>query len=327
MAYKFTNQRVILVNRRKDVDPIPADAVTLCTPFVPEISTEAVECKRLGTGFGNTETVVVRELTTATGTIEGVLRDAEPGVPPEYSDLYQICGLRKVMWDHNGEQLVTYRPMTDGYTGGNIWVYDGSHLRKLIGAVGNLKMTFEVGQPIKMSVDIQSFTDIKPESATPPTIVQDDGHILIVESVSVMTIDDQEYYFTKAEFDLGNDIQQLYHTGPDGRTYSIADFQPKVVMTEYEKFNEGQPWQDLDLQTIRKMKIEVKSGRGLYFSLIADHVRHDGVKESDDDGRLVMERTLSLLPYPEGSGHFQFVYSGTQPVATLVEEEEEEEEA
>ena len=122
--------------------------------------------------------------------------------------------------------------------------------------------------------------------------------------------------FQKAEFDLGNQIEQLYTIG--NKSFSITDYAPTVVLTEYADNTKISPWEDLNDQTTKELRIELVGPNGMHFGLVAGKARHDSVNESDDAGRVVLERTLSLLP-DSGEDHFYFVYSGSDAVPRAAE--------
>jgi len=298
----LTDRQVILA--KYGSTPSSDDVITAAEWSNLNVKVKTQEIKELGRGLGSTKTFPISDWTNIEGSITALLRG---GLPPKLAELYKICGLKEEdETDDDGNIIKVHfypeeRPVSNGY----LTIYQDDLKRDVTGAVGNLKINFEIGMVVKAEFDIQGFTDANPTSEDNPSVVLDDNEIFVVESISAITIGGNSFEVKSVNFDMGNSIQEIYAIG--AKEYQITDYKPTLSITAYsDKENQGY-WSDLKNGQVRAVKIELTNNKGNKFTFIANACKLSDVSESDSSGNIEFSATYVCEKDNNGK-NFEIIY-------------------
>ncbi|WP_201353821.1 phage tail tube protein [Hydrogenimonas urashimensis] len=290
MAYQLTNKQVLLA--KYGGTPTTSDVVTLAENTFFNTTIKNGTIKEIGTGaLGAEKGFVIPDWTAADGTITAIMKaTGAAGTPPKLSEMYKICGLTETIDTTAGEEKVTYTPMTQmGQTGEIISYIDGEK-RTITGVVSNLKINFTVGELVRIAFDIKGFTDAEPVLEANPSATIDGNSNFVVKSVSAVTIDGATINLTSADFDLGNQIDEIYAIGK--KEYVITDFMPTITINEIKQRDSIDHWTDLKNENVKAFVVSLGSSSGEKVTFTANYCKYSGINESDDNGKVVIERSF-----------------------------------
>jgi len=86
---------------------------------------------------------------------------------PEADALLQACGLSQTVVVTPGAETVTYGLLSSGLKTASCYSYVGGRLRKALGSVANLSLSWKAGGPIDYSFGIQGLYQAPSDAATP----------------------------------------------------------------------------------------------------------------------------------------------------------------
>jgi len=266
--------------------------------FTPKPKT--TEFKELGRGIGSSKTVAIEDFTTAEGSVETFLR---AGLPPKIADLYKIaCLEEELIKDDDGNVTEAhYKSPNNPVANGYLTLYIDGEKREITGAVGDLKITFEVGAPAKAVFDIKGFTTLSTISEANPDVTLDDSEIFIVESIDAITIGGEIKEVTNCEFSMGATINEVYAIGT--KEYNLTDIKPTITITDYKQAGSF----DESFNDIKAIDIKLSTASGKTFEFIANNAVMSDISESDNNENITYSKTFVLEKDSNGL-NFEIVY-------------------
>jgi len=298
----LTDRQVILA--KYGSAPSSDDVITAAEWSNLNVKVKTQEIKELGRGLGSTKTFPIADWTNIEGSITALLRG---GLPPKLAELYKICGLKEEdEKDDDGNIIKVHfypeeRPISNGY----LTIYQDDLKRSVTGAVGNLKISFEIGMVVKAEFDIQGFTDAEPVSEDNPSVTLDDNEIFVVESINAITIGGNSFEVKKVDFDMGNSIQEIYAIG--AKEYQITDYKPTLSITAYSDKENQAHWSDLKNGNVKAINIVLSNNAGDKFTFIANACRLSDVSESDDNGNIEFNANY-VCEKDSNNKNFEIIY-------------------
>ncbi len=300
MAKRLTEKQVVLA--KSGGTPGVADAVDLSAPFQPTYGTKTGQYKQLTGKMGGEKNYVVGEYLTVSGTLEALLKSNGGGANlPKLSQLLKMSGLDENADANNNN--VTYTPNSSEISDGQIVFYMDDAKREFTGVCVNLKIDFEVGAPAKASFDIQGYSTRPVEEAN-PSVNLDCNELFIVDSVQAVTVGGATLNLTKASFDMGNRINEIYAL--DQKEFYRSDFAPKITLTDNAVKGDNAHWTDFLDGNIKAINIVLTSKSGNKFTFSAPSCRYIDLGEADDAGKVAITRTFALETACGGSGGDNF---------------------
>ncbi|WP_119157433.1 phage tail tube protein [Caldimonas tepidiphila] len=128
-----------------------ADAVLLADVSITPLDAQNIDRKLIRPFMGGAEQLVGPASVKATITVE-MAGSGTAGTAPRWGVLLQACGMAEA-------NLATparneYTPVSSGHKTVTVYYYDDGVLHKLVGAMGNPKFSFKVGERPTLSVDL-----------------------------------------------------------------------------------------------------------------------------------------------------------------------------
>jgi hypothetical protein len=193
---------------------------------------------------------------------------------------------------------VTYKPTEPTNFGSSVTFYLYSHLKlhKVTGAKGTFKVTFEAGKMAYIDYTFKGFYNAVADATFPTTqTFLDTKPPLFVSSGS--TYDSYAAIFSKAEFDLGNDIQPVYDAnsanGIKGFVIANRDskgsFDPESVAEATHPF-----WADWDSDEVDTFLVQLantQTGNKFYGIFVTQLV---DINYSERNGQRVHSATFEM---------------------------------
>jgi len=286
MAKRLINNSVVLAKVGKT--PAVTDVVNISSAFTPSFTAKSGNYKQFGGNMGGEKQWVVSDYLSVNGSLECFLRANGGGGAeiPKLSEMFKMCGLDETVTD---DEKVTYTPNNSEIGTGQITYYLDGMKRDLNGLSSNLKLGFSVGEPVKATFDIQGFSN-RPSSLNNPDVTLDESDLFIVTSISAVSLSGATLQLTKCDFDLGNEIKEVYAI--ETKEFYRSDFTPKISLTE-KAGEDISFWADFLDGNIKKIEIELTSKSGKKFTFKADNLAYTNVNEADGDG--VVEITRDFI--------------------------------
>lgn len=225
------------------------------------------------------------------------------GVAPKLSNLFKFCGLSETV---TASTKTEYKPggITSGT--GQIKAYVDGYVRSITGMVGNLKINGKVGEPLSASFSVKGFLASAVATAEAnPTVTLDTAMAPIVSSVSVLTVGGTTVQADSFDFDLGNDIKDIYAIG--NTSYYIANFDPSLMVTAVKVLGTDEAaWTDFAAGTVRAIIIQAGAAGSMVEISIPFAMLKD-VSEADDSGKVKLSRTFRAQA-SVGNDNFTITY-------------------
>ncbi|MDQ7061556.1 MAG: hypothetical protein Q9M43_10680 [Sulfurimonas sp.] len=139
-----------------------------------------------------------------------------------------------------------------------------------------------------------------------PTVTLDNEALIIVNKISAVTEDGTTFNLKSFDFDLNNEIQDIYAVGL--AQYERTDFDPKISLTGYRDSADS-AWADLASQALKTIVITLGTGTGKTVTLTIDSARPLSNNESDDSGKLSITKDFRCTKDATSSSHFELMWS------------------
>lgn len=263
--------------------------------------------KELDGELGNTKSYIDDEHTTANFTIKAKLRGNDktgstPSTEPAIDDLLKASGLTGTA----GASDYTYTPNHGTLTPAQATVYTDGKKRVADGIVCNFKLSGTVGECATVEFTASGYTDIAETSEANPSVTLDSETLMIVNKVSAVTVDGSTFNLKSFDFDLNNEIQDIYAVSL--AQYERVDFDPKISLTGYRD-SADTAWTDLASQALKSIVITLGSGTGKTVTLTIDSARPLNNSESDDSGKLGITKEFRCTKDATSGNHFELMWS------------------
>lgn len=288
MANQLTNKNAVLV--KSGGSPAAVDAVTTNGLVFVNPKVKSGDYKDVGNGMmGGTKSYIDPNWVNAEFDIPLQMKKASAlGTAPSIDELLKICGLAETI---TASTKVEYKPGGTGAGTGQIKVYTDGYVRSVIGAVGNLKISGKVGEPLTATVSVKGFLESAAATAeSNPTVTLDTNTAPLVTKVSVLTVGGVTLNADSFDFDIGNQINELYAINLS--EYYMQDFDPTITITAVKvKGTDESAWTDFASGTVRAIIIQVGTA-GSMIELSIPYAILKEVSESDDAGNVKISRTF-----------------------------------
>lgn len=278
-----------------DIVPVPAnDAVRIVSAEIA-VNNENIERPVVKPTMG-----MLAHLTGKTSvqlTIEVELRGSgAAGTAPDFGPLLRACGLDETI---SAAVSVAYDPLTSSHEAVSIYWYQDGILWKLIGAEGNVSMTYAMNA-------ITKFTFVMSAPYLEPTTISKPGGEVyqttppIVASNADVVSEGGAIKVGSFEFDAANDVQEHYTTGQ--HEFTVADRQPTVKLSK-DSVSTIADWTALIANTDVAISLVKDGGAGNKITLTAPVARRTTIAPG-----LRAEKYLRDIEYNlyESSGDDQF---------------------
>lgn len=288
MATQKTLKNVILAN--SSGVPSAADVVTTTGVVFVNAKVKSGEYKDNGNGMmGATKTFIDPNWVNSEFDIPVQMKKASAlGTAPSISNLLKICGLAETI---TAATKVEYKPGGSDEGVGQIKVYTDGYVRALSGVYGNIKISGKVGEPLSATASVKGFMPSAQATAeVNPAVTLDENMAPLVTKVTVLTVGGTQLNADSFEFDMGNEIKELYAL--DLSMYYLVDFDPTITITAVkEKGTDEQAWIDYASGTVRAIVIQVGAA-GSMIELTIPYAMLKDVAENDDSGNVKISRTF-----------------------------------
>lgn len=278
--------------------PSVSDALSLCDPTEIEPELAKTECNAVGDGgFPSKVVVFDPDGTTGKGGVTMKLQTPNAkGELPRINDLLKTCGLDVDVDSDNG--IVTYFPRdNDTGTRGTLIQYIDGEKRLFDGVVGNMKVEFTIGEPVKFTTDLSGFTEIEPIAEdTPSGIVLDGNPMFVVSSLSVSSLGGSAIRLKSVELDLGVDVKKQNFVGE--KEFTALNPQPTLTIEDKKNRGDVAPWSDLKNSVDKNFEIELVASNGQKLKLVSPVCKYNDLSSGDSDGVGTFKRVFDLHPDP-----------------------------
>ena len=302
MAKQLRSRTILLA--KNGGAPSSTDVVNI-TSLSLSFETKGGDFKEMRGFQGGKQNYKVKDYRLASGTIETMLRSNGGGSAlPKLTELFLMCGLQYSQDDTNN--LVTFTPKTGEVGTGTLVRYMDDEKETIENVTLNLKFDFEVGYPIKASFDFKGFAQMPQVENNPTDITLDTNDLFIVDGISVVTLSGAVLNMTKASFDLGNSLQEIYATGL--KEIYREDYEPTLTIEDIKVKGDNAHWSDLLAGNIKSVSIKLQSADGSSsFEFNAPKCRYIDVSEDDVNGATGLSRKFALEAV-SGDENFSFTY-------------------
>jgi hypothetical protein len=304
------NSRKVVVAAKYGATAIGTDTIAISNEDVrlsPDVATGSFKCinGKLGnkTTWKNTDDVSVNG-----ANVEGYLTGNDASgldldALPDWDDLYQICGLAKVVV--NGVS-VTYKPsQTQPSDLSTVTVWRDGFKRSLTGVLGTLSISGAVGEPIKQTVALSGFTTIgSTGEANPTATCINDELLLVLKSTDTMTFSGTSYRGQNFTLTQGNDIQKLYFI--DTKDFERVDFDSMLEIT-YLKENEN-IYTDFADGTEHNVVIQAGSVDGKAAKVVCGQAIVETITETSINQKEAVTVKFNLKGDATGENQFNLVF-------------------
>lgn len=220
MASRYTRNTVILakVETTAGTDAVPtgsADAVLVSNMSITPLDAQNVNRDLVRGYFGGSEQLVATASLKASFTVE-LAGSAAAGTAPQWGDLLLACGMAEAVL--TAPDRVEYTPVSSALKTLTIYYYDDGALHKMLGCMGNCKLSAKVGERPTLTFDfigldggITAASNATPTLTswkTPPTMTNANVvDITLASTYAAGAISGgTEYASTGLELDLGNKV-------------------------------------------------------------------------------------------------------------------------
>ncbi len=270
--------------------PSAADVVTTTGVVFVNAKVKSGEYKDNGNGMmGATKTFIDPNWVNSEFDIPVQMKKASAlGTAPSISKLLKICGLAETI---TAATKVEYKPGGSDEGTGQIKVYTDGYVRALTGVYGNIKISGKVGEPLSATASVKGFmASAQATAEVNPTVTLDENMAPLVTKVTVLTVGGTQLNADSFDFDMGNEIKELY--AMDLSKYYLVDFDPTITITAVkEKGTDEQAWIDYASGTVRAIVIQV-GALGSMIELSIPNAMLKDVSENDDSGNVKISRTF-----------------------------------
>lgn len=285
--------------------PAATDVVSLSEPAFVNVKVKTGTFQQVGNGnAGNEKGYSVPDWTTAEVTANATLSPTADGdTPPELSEMFRACGLVETvdLILHN----TTYTPFVGMTQNATLVNYLDGEKRTITGVVSNLVMNFTVGELAKVSFAAKGFTDAEPTLEANPAVTLDANGKFIVDSVQAVTFGGAVINLNSAEFDLGNNVKEVYAIGK--KEYAIMDFAPTIKIKDIKQKDVFTHWTDIKNGSLKVFIITLTNGART-FTLTANYCTSNEISEGDDNGSTSIDRTFKCEA-SAGGDNFEIKYA------------------
>lgn len=269
--------------------PTAAEVITTNGLVFVNPKIKSGDYKDMGNGMmGATKTYIDPNWINAEFDIPVQMKKASAlGSAPSIDELFKIAGLAETI---TAATKVEYKPGGTAGTG-QIKVYTDGYVRALTGVAGNLKISGKVGEPLGAVFSIKGFM-ASPEATAEanPTVTLDTNTAPLVTKVSVLTVGGSTLNADSFDFDIGNQINELYAVNLS--EYYLQDFDPTITVTAVKvKGTDEAAWTDFAAGTVRAIIIQVGAA-GSMVEISIPYAMLKEVSESDDAGNVKISRTF-----------------------------------
>ncbi|MCK4787245.1 MAG: hypothetical protein KAV87_26030 [Desulfobacteraceae bacterium] len=283
------------------------------TDIVPAPATDAIRIisAEIGVNVENIERTVVKptmgQLAHLIGkksfqlTVEAELRGSGSlGVAADIGTLLRICGLDETI---TGGVSVANDPLTSSLESTSIYWYQDGLLWKLLGAVGDVVITYEMNAITKLSFTIQA------PFLTPTTVAKPGGEVYqttppIVASSADIISEGGAIKVGSFELALGNDVQEHYTTGQ--HEFNIADRQSSIKLSK-DSVSTIADWTALENGTDVALSAIIDGGVGNKQTITADVARRKSIVVGRRAERYLRELEYGLYE-TTGDDAFQILF-------------------
>jgi len=307
MARQITDKSAVLF--KYNGSATSSDVATITeTPFLsPDVKSQ--EYKEIGSGkLGQTKNYVDENNTTVEFDLVTMLRGNDktgvaPETPPAIADLLKACGITETI----GPDNVTYAPNHGDIALSQSVVYIDGYKRIIDGAIANLKISGTVGECAKATFSVSGFTTPGAVAETNPTVVTDTESLMIVSKVSAVTLDGSTINMESFDFDLGNEIKDIYAISTS--EFVRTDFKTTITLSGIKTKGDESGWTDLIADSVREIIITLGGGAGKTVTLTASQAKTTEMSESDSDGLVNFSRTFRCQGDANGDNHYELKWS------------------
>ncbi len=269
--------------------PVAGDVITTNGLVFVNPKIKSGDYQDMGNGMmGATKTYIDPNWVNAEFDIPVQMKKASAlGTAPSIDELFKMCGLAETI---TADTSVAYAP--GGTAGaGQIKVYTDGYVRTLTGVTGNVKISGKVGEPLGATFSVKGFLPAAgaTEEAN-PAVTLDTNVAPLVSKVTVLTVAGTELNADSFDFDIGNQIKELYAMKLS--EYYVKDFDPTITVTAVKvKGTDESAWADFAAGTVREIIVQVGT-EGSMIELSIPYAILKDVNEADDNGNVKITRTF-----------------------------------
>lgn len=312
---RYERNTVILskVETTAGIDAVPtgaADAVLVSDRNITPLNSNNVDRNLVRSYFGASEQLVANASVKMDMTVE-LAGSGTAGTAPQWGDLMIGCGFAEAVL--SAPNRVEYTPISTALKTLSQYYHDDGVLHKLLGSMGNFKMSAKVGDIGKLifsfigldgGISAASATPTLSAWKTPVTIAKANvvditlGCTYSAGALAGGTV----YSSTGLELDIGNSVK--YTPLLSNETIDITDRNVSgSIELDLTAANEVSFMATVKANTTQSLAFTVGTVAGNKIIIYAPAVQLINPKKVDKDGRRLIGYDLRLVPTPGGSGN------------------------
>lgn len=298
MTAKLSERSVVLIKNESSYgqDPTPtaaANAIPVMEKAFVEFDPEVIERKHAFPARGKVKPLVGKKSAKLSFKVE-YFGSGTATTPPRIGDLWEGCGFGETI----GGSDVSYSPVSTSMKSNTIYSYIDGLLYKILGVVGNMKISGKVGRPVEFTFDMVGLYQDDADSAivvptfesnfkTPPQLL---SVVFTLDSITTFVLrefnidmgipiinrEDMAGAHGYAGFMVGkqNPTGSLIIEGPTKATYDfLAKFEAATEVAA---------------------SIVIGTSAGNILTITLPAISFTNVKPNDADGLVVFELPISL---------------------------------
>lgn len=223
--------------------------------------------------------------------------------PPQVAEVYKLCGLSETV----GVDTVTYMPSQGTITGGNMTVYNDGYKRAITGALGDLSISFTIGEPVKLTAEMKAYiTNLAAVAEANPTVTLDPNDLLICTKVSVVTVGGSTFNAKSGSLKMNHKLEDIYAVGLG--QYESADFTPTLELSGFKTAGDESDWTALTDRSTKAIVITFGATDGKALKINIPQAAVKSVAESVDQDKIAKSVTYECQNTGTGVYGFQLIY-------------------
>lgn len=222
---------------------------------------------------------------------------------PKLSEVYKLCGLTETV----GADTVTYMPSQGTITGGYMTIYNDGYKREITGAMGDLTISFTVGEPVKLTAEMKAYiSNLAATASANPTVTLDPNPLLLCNKISVVTVGGATFNAKSGTLKMNHKLEDIYAIGLG--QFESADFMPTLELQGFKTAGDESDWTALTDRSVKAIEVVIGAVDGKAIKINIPQAATKAVSESVDQDKIAKSVTYECQNTSGGIYGFQLIY-------------------
>lgn len=294
-----------------DAVPVGAtDAVLISSMSITPLDANNVDRDLIRGYFGSSEQLVGTASVKASCSVE-LAGSGTAATAPQWGDLLIGCAAAEALLATPNR--VEYTPVSTGLKTLTIYYYDDGVLHKMLGCMGNVKLSAKVGERPMLNFDfigldggVSAASAVGTFTAWKTPVVMTKANVVDITlggtySVGAIT-GGTVYPSTGLELDLGNASKYIPLLSSESVDITDRDSTGKVEL-DLTAAQEVTFAATVKANTTQSLALQIGTAAGNKIIVFAPAVQLSNYSKAEKDGRRLIGYDLRLVPTPAGSGN------------------------